>query len=74
MVGYSSDGIWQDLEIGSATASIKKKSNEDKIVVTVGPIHKEATISSNSGDKVLSGKAVGLCFVTLPIPFPCANL
>jgi len=45
MDGYSSDGNWNDLKIGSTTASITKRDDQEHIKCTFDTIHMSATIT-----------------------------
>ena len=52
MVDYTKnglDGSWADINIGTATATIYKKSSEAAVTVTAASISKTATITS-TGD------------------------
>ncbi|KAJ7762884.1 hypothetical protein B0H14DRAFT_3895582 [Mycena olivaceomarginata] len=49
MDGYTYQGSWSDLDICSATAMIRKYDDETTITVTVGTIHKTATITDTAG-------------------------
>ncbi|KAJ7362460.1 hypothetical protein DFH08DRAFT_950726 [Mycena albidolilacea] len=56
MDGYTYHGSWSDLDICCGTAMIRKYDDETTITVTVGTIHKTATIKDTSG--YLHGKSV----------------
>jgi hypothetical protein len=48
MVDYTKngrDGTWNDLDIGSANASVYKRTTESNITLTAGSISKKATIT-----------------------------
>lgn len=52
MVDYTKNGIdgsWADINIGTATATVYKKSSEASVTVTAESISKTATITS-TGD------------------------
>jgi hypothetical protein len=59
MDGYTFHGSWRDLDICCGTAMIRKYDDETTITVTVGTIHKTATIKDTAG--YLQGKSVGEC-------------
>jgi hypothetical protein len=59
MDGYTFHGSWRDLDICCGTAMIRKYDDETTITVTVGIIHKTATIKDTAG--YLQGKSVGEC-------------
>ncbi|KAJ7890123.1 hypothetical protein B0H14DRAFT_3429184 [Mycena olivaceomarginata] len=56
MDGYTFHGSWRDLDICCGTAMIRKYDDETTITVTVGTIHKTATIKDTAG--YLQGKSV----------------
>jgi len=56
MDGWTYSGAWKDLNIGCATASIRKYDDSKTITFTVGTIHKTATLVDSNG--VLNGKSV----------------
>jgi hypothetical protein len=59
MDGYTFHGSWRDLDICCGTAMIRKYDDETTITVTVGTIHKTATITDTAG--YLQGTFVGEC-------------
>ncbi|KIM76190.1 hypothetical protein PILCRDRAFT_826551 [Piloderma croceum F 1598] len=56
MDGWSATGTWTDLNIGCATASIRKYDDSKTITFTVGTIHRTATLTDTNN--VLRGKSV----------------
>ena len=69
MNGYSHKGQWKNLVVGSVTTSIRKYDDEDKIVVTVGPIKKKAIIVDSRGR--MKGREVSMYLLrTSPTKYP----
>ncbi|KIO28042.1 hypothetical protein M407DRAFT_185604 [Tulasnella calospora MUT 4182] len=56
MDGWETTGDWKNLEIGSATASVRKYDDTKTMTISVGPIKKKATITDSNN--VLSGESV----------------
>jgi hypothetical protein len=72
MDGYTSSGKWKDLNIGSATASIRKYDDSTKIKLTIDTIHKTATVTDSNN--VLKDKSVRAYLYAPSNIFPRANI
>jgi hypothetical protein len=72
MDGWTYSGAWKDLNIGCATASIRKYDDSKTITFTVGTIHKTATLVDSNG--VLNGKSVSAYFHVLSNILSRANI
>jgi len=60
MINYESSGLWKNLNLGSATASVDKDGDNDTVTLTFPTIHKKATFSV-SGSSV-ADVAFGECW------------
>jgi hypothetical protein len=67
MDGYSGEGQWRDIHMGTATASIRKFRDAKKWILSVGAIKMKATanipVTGAAGERVAAyrEKPVGKC-------------